>query len=151
MNEKIKCHLLYWLVFKDVLNAKYKYQAIPITDRGGLQDCETLRLPQCLDSLQTDAGKILSPTHRPSSTTQKHYFSASGTHFCWRLSKPQGLMRLEGLGKLKNVFTSLGLEPATFRHVDIIQMFPNNEGASIPVYQYQYTRTAMCLATLQCA
>jgi hypothetical protein len=32
---------------------------------------------------------------------QKHYFSASGTHFCYRLSKPQGLVWPEGLGKLK--------------------------------------------------
>jgi hypothetical protein len=32
---------------------------------------------------------------------QNHYFSASGTHFCYRLSIPQGLVRLEGLDKLK--------------------------------------------------
>jgi hypothetical protein len=35
----------------------------------------------------------------PTVTPQKHYyFNVSGTHFCWRLSKPQGLVRLEGLG-----------------------------------------------------
>jgi hypothetical protein len=34
-----------------------------------------------------------------------------------RLSKPQGLVRPEGLGILKNLFTSWGLEPATFRFV----------------------------------
>jgi hypothetical protein len=33
-------------------------------------------------------------------TPQKHYFSASGTHFYLRLSKPQGLVRPEELGKL---------------------------------------------------
>jgi hypothetical protein len=33
-------------------------------------------------------------------TPQKHYFYASGTHFCWKLSKPQGLVRPEGFGKL---------------------------------------------------
>jgi hypothetical protein len=64
----------------------------------------------------------------------RNYFSASGTHFCWRLSKPQGLVRLDGLGKLKEKFiyligsgnprpqplrlkiaiTSLGIEIATF-------------------------------------
>jgi hypothetical protein len=49
------------------------------------------------------------------STPQKLYFSASGTYYCWWLSEPQGLVRLEGLGKLKNSFTSSGLEPATFR------------------------------------
>jgi hypothetical protein len=27
-------------------------------------------------------GKVVSLTHRPHSTPQKHYFSVSGTHFC---------------------------------------------------------------------
>jgi rRNA maturation protein Nop10 len=31
----------------------------------------------------TDDGKVVSPTHPPHFTPQKHYnFSASGTHFC---------------------------------------------------------------------
>jgi hypothetical protein len=52
------------------------------------------------------------------STPQKHYFSASGTHFCWRLSKPQGLAWPEGIGKSKrNSCTSPDLEPTTFRQV----------------------------------
>jgi hypothetical protein len=38
--------------------------------------------------------------NRPHSTVQKH-FSASGIHFCYRLSNPQGLVRPEGFGKLK--------------------------------------------------
>jgi hypothetical protein len=29
------------------------------------------------------------------------FFSASGTHFCYRLGKPQGLVRPEELGKMK--------------------------------------------------
>jgi hypothetical protein len=55
-----------------------------------------------LHSRLTDGGKVVGPTHRPRSTLQKHDFSASGTHICYRLSKPQGLVRPEGLGKLKN-------------------------------------------------
>jgi hypothetical protein len=39
----------------------------------------------------------------------------SGTHFCSRPSKPQGLVWLEGLGKLKE--KSSDVEPATFRLV----------------------------------
>jgi hypothetical protein len=35
-----------------------------------------------LDNRLTDGGTFVSPTHRPRSTPQKHYFSASGTHFC---------------------------------------------------------------------
>jgi hypothetical protein len=62
-----------------------------------------LRIPHCLDNRLIDGGKFLSPTHQPRFTPQKHYyFNASGTHFCYRLSKPQGLVRPEGLGKFKN-------------------------------------------------
>jgi hypothetical protein len=33
---------------------------------------------------------------------------SSGTHFCKRLNKPQGLVRLEGLGKLKKCNDLIG-------------------------------------------
>jgi hypothetical protein len=59
--------------------------------------CEMLRIPHCLDNRLTDGGKVASLMYRPLSTLQKHYFSASGTHVCKRLSKPQGVVRLEGL------------------------------------------------------
>jgi hypothetical protein len=75
-----------------------------------------LKIPYCLDNRLIDGGKDVSLTHRPGSAPQKHYFSVSGTHFCQRLSKPQGLVRLEVLGKLRYIsFTSSGLELATFR------------------------------------
>jgi hypothetical protein len=61
-----------------------------------------LRIPHCLDSRLTDGGNV-SPTLPPRSTPQKHYLSASGTHFCERLSEPQGLVRPEGLGKLNKL------------------------------------------------
>jgi hypothetical protein len=44
-----------------------------------------------------------------SSIHQKHYFSVSGAH--------SSLLQLEGLGRLKNSFTSSGLKPTTFRLV----------------------------------
>jgi hypothetical protein len=75
-----------------------------------------LRFPHCLDSRLTDGGKFVSLTHRQRSTSESHYFSPSGTHFCWKLNKPQGLVRLEELGKLQK-FTSLGVKPVTFRFV----------------------------------
>jgi hypothetical protein len=59
-----------------------KSKAIPVTDCGGLQVCEMLRISHCLDNRPTDGGKAVSPTHWPCSTPQKHYFYASGTHFC---------------------------------------------------------------------
>jgi hypothetical protein len=59
-----------------------------------------LRIPPCLDTRLTDGGKVVILTQRPRSTPQKH-FSTYCTHFCYRLSKLQGPVRLEGLGKLK--------------------------------------------------
>jgi hypothetical protein len=35
-----------------------------------------------LDNPLTDRAKVVSPTHRPRSTPQKHYIFASGTHLC---------------------------------------------------------------------
>jgi hypothetical protein len=69
-----------------------------------------LRISHCLHNGLTDGGNIVSPTHRPRFAPQKQFFTASGTHFYERPSEPQGLVRAEGLGKLKNV-TLLDLEP----------------------------------------
>jgi hypothetical protein len=46
---------------------------------------------------------------------KKYYFYVSGTYFCYRLSKPQGLVRPEGLGTFKKI-TSV-FEPTTLRFV----------------------------------
>jgi hypothetical protein len=78
-----------------------KHKAILVTGRVGLQGCELLRIPHCLDSRLTDGSRVVSPTHWMRSTPQKHYFSASGTHFCYRWTEPQGQVRPEGLSKLK--------------------------------------------------
>jgi hypothetical protein len=55
-----------------------------------------LRTPHCIDNQLIDdcyvalsAGRALPPEN------------SSDTHFCWKLSKQQDLVRLEGLGKLK--------------------------------------------------
>jgi hypothetical protein len=72
------------------------------------------RIPHCLDSRLADGGKVVSPTLRQHSTPQEYYFSVSGTHFCYMLSKPQGLLWPEGLDQFKKIFTLSGLETATF-------------------------------------
>jgi hypothetical protein len=61
---------------------RVKSKAVPVTGRGGLWGCETLRIPHCLDNRLKDGGEVVSPTHWPPSTAQKHHFSVSGTHFC---------------------------------------------------------------------
>jgi hypothetical protein len=60
----------------------FECKAIPVTARGGLQGCEMLRIPHCPDDLLTDGGKVVSITHPPHFTPQKHYFYVSVTHFC---------------------------------------------------------------------
>jgi hypothetical protein len=52
-----------------------------------------LRIRHCLGNWLTDDGKVVNPMHRQRSTPHKQYFSASGINFCWRLSKPQGLVQ----------------------------------------------------------
>jgi hypothetical protein len=59
--------------------------------------------PQCPDNRFTDGGGVVGRTHRPRSTLQKRYFSASGAHFCWRLGEPHDLVLPEGLGTLEKV------------------------------------------------
>jgi hypothetical protein len=63
--------------------APKKSKAIPVTGRTDLQGCDMLRIPHCLDNRLIDGGKVISLTHRPLSTPQKHYFfNVSGTQFC---------------------------------------------------------------------
>jgi hypothetical protein len=76
--------------------APEKYIAGAALDRAGL------------DNRLTDGGKVVSPTHRTRFVSQKH-FSASCIHFCSRLSEPQGLVRPEGLGKLKTINSPHGV------------------------------------------
>jgi hypothetical protein len=45
-------------------------------------------------------------------------FATPPAYFCWRLSRRQGHMRLEGLGELKRPVTSSGIESATIEWKD---------------------------------
>jgi hypothetical protein len=57
-------------------------------------------IPHCLENRLTDGGKVVSLTHQQRSIPQKYHFSA----------KPQGLVRTEGLGKLKKFIHLIGCE-----------------------------------------
>jgi hypothetical protein len=79
-----------------------------------------LRIPHCLDNRLIDGDETVSPTHRPHSTPQKHNFSASRTHSCYRLSKPQGLERQEKfislIGSRTRDLPACGIVPYPLRY-----------------------------------
>jgi hypothetical protein len=66
-----------------------------------------LRIPHCLDNRLRDAGEVVSLTHRPRSTPQKHFFLLL-ILISVRGCKPQGLVRSEGLGKSKTFIHHIG-------------------------------------------
>jgi hypothetical protein len=66
-----------------------------------------LRIPHSPENRLTDGDEVVSLKHLTHSTPQKKTVSVSGTQLCSRLSKPQGIVRLEGLGKFKKFNDSI--------------------------------------------
>jgi len=60
-----------------------------------------------------DGGKVVSPKHRPLLPPG----NAPGTHFCYRLSGPQGQSAIGRIMSMKIPMKLAGIEPATFRFV----------------------------------
>jgi hypothetical protein len=88
---------------------KGKSKTIPVTGREGPQGCETSRFPHFLYNQLTDGGGV-SLTRRPPFTPQED------SCFLFLLeanSNPKAIVRLGGLGQLKNPMTSSGFEPVT--------------------------------------
>ena len=90
-----------------------KGKAIPLQAWSGSEGSRKLRF---LDNTITaqGGGKVVSLTHRPPLPPG----NIPGTHFCQRLSRPQGHSAIERLlcqGKIP--MTPAGIEPATFRFV----------------------------------
>jgi hypothetical protein len=76
-----------------------------VTGGGGPQDCEASRLPHCLDNRLTDDGEVISLTRRPPFAARK-----ISVRDC---VDPKAIVRLEGLGQLRNLMTSPGIESAS--------------------------------------
>jgi hypothetical protein len=55
------------------------------------------------DSRLTYGSKVVSLRTGCALLRINFFFSVFGTHFCYRLSEPQGLVRSEGLGKLEKM------------------------------------------------
>jgi hypothetical protein len=77
---------------------KGKSYSYPVIGHRGPEGSETSRLPHFLDNRLTDGRSWYSFLLEAEST-------------------PRAIVRLEGLGQMKNSVTSSGIEPATFRLV----------------------------------
>jgi hypothetical protein len=86
-------------------------KAVPVTGREGPYGCETSRLPHLLDSRIIDGGKVVSLTLR-SPFYHSGKFLVLISVRAW--VNPRAIVRLKGLGQLKNPMTSSGFDPATF-------------------------------------
>ena len=75
----------------------YKFKAVPLQAWSGPKDSRKLRFQDFMTSAQ-DSGKVVSLMHQlplPPGNTP-------GTHFCYRLSRPQGHSVTRGIMSLKN-------------------------------------------------
>jgi hypothetical protein len=60
--------------------------AIPLQTLTGPEVSRRLRFPYFLRQSAHEGGKVVRPMHRP----PLHQGNIPGTHFCYRLSRPQG-------------------------------------------------------------
>ena len=90
----------------------FKGKADTLQAWSGPEGSRKLRFPDFMTTAR-DGGKVVSLTHRPPLPPG----NTPGTHFCYRLSRPQGLVRPAGLCHWKIPMIQSGIEPATFRFV----------------------------------
>ena len=91
--------LLVGLVHK----GKGKGKAVPLQAWSGPEGSRKLMFPDCITTAE-DGGKVVSLTHRPPLPQG----STPGTHFCWRLSRPQGHSATGRIMSLKNSNDTFG-------------------------------------------
>jgi len=75
----------------------YYLKAVPLQAWSGSEGSGKLRFPDYMTTAQ-DGGKVVSPTHRPPLPPG----NAPGTHFCYRLSRPQGHSAIGRIMSKKN-------------------------------------------------
>jgi len=74
-----------------------KGKAVQLQTWSGPEGSSKLRLPDYVTTAQ-DGGKFVNLTHRPSLPPG----NAPGTHFCYRLSRPQGHSAIGRIMSMKN-------------------------------------------------
>jgi hypothetical protein len=74
-----------------------KGKAVPLQAWSGLEGSRKLRFPDYITTAQ-DGGQVVSLTHRPPLPSE----NAPGTHFCQRLSRPQGHSAIGRIMSMEN-------------------------------------------------
>jgi hypothetical protein len=74
-----------------------KGKAVPLQAWSGPESSRKLRFPDYMTTAQ-DGGKVVSLTHRPPLPPG----NAPGSHFCQRLSRPQGHSAIERIMSMEN-------------------------------------------------
>ena len=89
------CHL--WLVPLYHFSPHYLITSVPLQAWSGPEGSRNLRFPDFMTTAQ-GGGKVVSLTHRLHLPPE----NSLGTHFCWRLSRPQGLCVIGRIMSMKN-------------------------------------------------
>jgi hypothetical protein len=113
--------------FSEMKLVLLKGKAIPVTGRGGPYGCEPSRIPRFLDNRLTDGGKVVNLKRRPPFTPWK----VPGTHFCWRLSRPQvhsAAGRIRSIGETNDL---IGNRTRNFPACNIVPHFRYYELISV--------------------
>jgi len=76
---------------------QYYTEHQPIKGQRCPEGSRKLRFPDYV-TVSQDSGKVVSLTHRPLLSPE----NTSGTHFCWRLSRPQGHSAIGRIMSMKN-------------------------------------------------
>jgi hypothetical protein len=104
------CGSSVWHLLHDTL---LKGKAVPLQAWSDPEGSRKLRFPDFMTTAQ-DGGKVVSNTHQPPLPPG----NAPGTHFCLRMSRPQGHSAIGRiLCQRKIPMTPAGIEPATFQCV----------------------------------
>jgi len=86
------------IITKKTLHWSFKGKAIPVQAWTGTEGTRSLRLPTSWQSAH-EGGKFVSPIHWP---PLRPPVNIPGTHFCQRLSQPQGHSATRRIMSMKN-------------------------------------------------
>jgi len=92
---------------------RYKGKAAPLQAWSGAEGSGKLRLPDYMTTAQ-DGGRVASLTYRPPLPAG----NAPGTHFCWRLSRPQGHSAIGRITSMKNFSDTIWDRTSEYVDVD---------------------------------